>query len=229
MILKAASRKASGTAAKAAPKAGPPKAETKGSPWPSARQRTVEREAKREAVLHAAAQAFSEKGFHSTSLDDIAVRLGVTKPTLYYYVKSKDEILEAVISRALHDILAFNPSESEQSALDQLLALLRRYAEVVANDFGRSLVRMLDGELSERRRRGIRAAREEINRRIEQLLKRGVAEGSIAPCNVKMTSFMLAGAVNWIGRWYDDDGELEPQEIGAIFADQLARGLLPRP
>ena len=51
------------------------------------------REAKRHAVLQAAAQLFNERGFHATSLDDIATRLKVTKPTLYYYVKNKDEIL----------------------------------------------------------------------------------------------------------------------------------------
>ena len=62
------------------------------SPWASVPDRQQQREAKRHAVLQAAAQLFNE-GFHATSLDDIAARLNVSKPTLYYYVKNKDEIL----------------------------------------------------------------------------------------------------------------------------------------
>jgi AcrR family transcriptional regulator len=69
------------------------KTELKGRKSPWERDRVAEREAKREAVLHAAAQAFAEAGFFQTSLDDIAVRLGITKPTLYYYAKNKEDLL----------------------------------------------------------------------------------------------------------------------------------------
>ena len=48
---------------------------------------------KRAALLRQAARAFSAHGYHDTSLDDVARRLNVTKPTLYYYFASKDEIL----------------------------------------------------------------------------------------------------------------------------------------
>ncbi|WP_286186586.1 TetR/AcrR family transcriptional regulator, partial [Acidovorax cavernicola] len=54
--------------------------------WPATQHSAQQREAKRQAVLSAAAQLFNERGFHATSLDDIAARLGVSKPTLYYYV-----------------------------------------------------------------------------------------------------------------------------------------------
>lgn len=52
------------------------------SPWAPVSHRERQREAKRNAVLQAAAQLFNERGFHATSLDDIAARLNVTKPTL---------------------------------------------------------------------------------------------------------------------------------------------------
>ena len=65
----------------------------KASPWKKPADRQKEREIKRDAVLRAAAQAFNENGFHKTSLDDVAERLNVTKPTIYYYVKNKDQIL----------------------------------------------------------------------------------------------------------------------------------------
>jgi len=67
------------------------------SPWRPQREREhdrkADRELKREAVLRTAAQVFNEKGFQAATLDEVAERLHVSKPTLYYYVKNKDEIL----------------------------------------------------------------------------------------------------------------------------------------
>jgi AcrR family transcriptional regulator len=63
------------------------------SPWRASRERAREREIKREAVIRAAVHAFNRKGYHNTSLDDIAAALDVTKPTVYYYVTSKEQLL----------------------------------------------------------------------------------------------------------------------------------------
>ena len=76
------------------------------SPWAGVPDRERQREAKRQAVLQAAAQLFNERGFHATSLDDIAARLCVSKPTLYYYVKNKDEILLQCVRQGLDMMLA---------------------------------------------------------------------------------------------------------------------------
>jgi len=48
---------------------------------------------KRQALLRTAARTFNETGFHQTTLDDLAQKLGVSKPALYLYIKSKDDIL----------------------------------------------------------------------------------------------------------------------------------------
>src|SRR5262249_61428077 len=63
------------------------------SPWRGSRERLRDRELKRDAVIRAAAREFNRKGYHNTSLDDIAARLQVTKPTVYYYVTSKEQLL----------------------------------------------------------------------------------------------------------------------------------------
>ena len=64
---------------------------------------------KREAVLRVAVRMFNERGFHATSLDEVAERLNISKPTLYYYVKNKDEILFECVNiglRQLQDAIA---------------------------------------------------------------------------------------------------------------------------
>ncbi len=61
---------------------------------------------KREAVIRAAARAFNERGYHNTSLDDIAAALDVTKPTIYYYVANKEQLLFECFLAGLEQIRA---------------------------------------------------------------------------------------------------------------------------
>lgn len=196
------------------------------SPWE--RDRVAEREAKREAVLHAAAQAFAESGYFQTSLDDIAVRLGITKPTLYYYAKNKEDLILASASRAQELMLAPIPSDPNAPAIRELLAFLRRYAEVIATDFGRCFTLLSDIDVSEEAGAQIQAKKGLVDKRMRELISRGIEDGSIAPCDVKMTAFMLAGAINGIARWFRDDGPLDASTVGEIFVNQMSAGLVPR-
>ena len=120
-----------------APKPGArrPRAQAQPSPWPQAPVREQQREAKRNAVLSTAAQMFNERGFHAASLDDIAARLQVSKPTLYYYVKNKDEILLECVKKGLHLILEGIEASRQAggNAVDQLRACMQVYADIVTS------------------------------------------------------------------------------------------------
>src|ERR1700751_1142135 len=76
------------------------------SPWRESRERQHDREVKREAVIRAAAHAFNLKGYHNTSLDDIAAALEVTKPTVYYYVTNKEQLLYECFVAGIEQIRA---------------------------------------------------------------------------------------------------------------------------
>jgi AcrR family transcriptional regulator len=198
------------------------------SPWATARDKEAEREQKREALILAAAQAFSQFGYHGTSLDGIAERLGVTKPTLYYYARNKEDLLYLVVDRALAMILASPPGHDSVPGLDQLKSMMRLYAEVIGTDFGRCLVAVNEYDLSPAAFDRTQAGKKQIDQRIRSLILKGQADGSIGPCDPKYVSFMLAGAINWIGRWRKDEGEMSAGSIGELFANQIAVGLMPR-
>ncbi|KQS03730.1 hypothetical protein ASG11_05300 [Sphingomonas sp. Leaf357] len=197
------------------------------SPW-AGRDRSSEREAKREAVLHAAAQAFGRNGYYRTSLDDIAEQLGITKPTLYYYAKNKEDLIVAVMERALQQMLVDLPFDPHSSAYEQLRVFLRNYAEISATDFGMCLTQLSSADLSDSVGRGVRDGKATIDRRIRDLLSQGIADGSIAHCDVKLTAFMIAGAINGIGRWYRAGEGLDTASIAEIYVNQLGAGLRPR-
>src|SRR6202047_2544195 len=76
------------------------------SPFRASRERRRDRELKRDAVIRAAAREFNRRGYHNTSLDDIAARLEVTKPTVYYYVTSKEQLLFQCFVAGVEEIRA---------------------------------------------------------------------------------------------------------------------------
>jgi len=201
------------------------------SPWEPAGKRAQQREVKRNAVLQAAAQLFNERGFHATSLDDIAERLNVSKPTVYYYVESKDQILLECVKIAL-DLMQAGIDEVRAaggSAIDQLEACMRIYSSVVTQDFGMCVIRIGEDPLPDPLKKELRRLKAGIDGQFRRLIAEGVAEGSLAPCDPKMAAFMLAGALSWIGRWYRPDGGLTPTQIADQGIQLLLNGVLHRP
>src|SRR5579863_1963825 len=200
------------------------------SPWASSRERQRGRELKRDAVVRAAAREFNRKGYHNTSLDDIAARLEVTKPTVYYYVSNKEQLLFQCFVAGVERIrAAFRDVRSlAVPARERLAAVLRRYGEAVASEFGWCMVRAEEQDLAPAMSRHIKALKSEIDHGIRRLIREGMQDGSIEPCDPKMTAFALAGALNWIAHWYRSDEGLRPADIARTFVDIFDRGLKPR-
>lgn len=213
------------------PTAAVPPSRAPASPWASVPEREAQREAKRDAVLSTAAQLFNERGFHATSLDDIAARLNVSKPTLYYYVKNKDDIVIQCVRRGLQ-MMVDGIEESRKaggSAIDQLMACMTIYAHIVTMDFGMCVIRTNDDELPPASRKEVRRLKAGIDNEFRRLVTLGVADGSLAPCDPKMVAFLIAGALSWIGHWYRPDGGYTPDEIARQFIATLRDGVLRKP
>ena len=201
------------------------------SPWTPASHREQQREAKRQAVLQAAAQLFNERGFHATSLDDIAARLNVTKPTLYYYVKNKDEILLQCVRQGL-DMMLDGIEASRAAggkAIDQLATCMRVYAHIVTEPFGMCLIRVGDEQVPPESRKELRRLKSAIDLEFRRLVAEGVEEGALAPCDPKMTAFVIAGALSWIARWYQPGGEYTAEQVAEQCIGTLMNGVLQRP
>lgn len=197
------------------------------SPWNRASEPDADRRAKLDAVLHTAARMFNEKGFHATSLDEVAERLQITKPTLYYYVRNKDDILFQCVSRGLELMQAAIREAGSQggSPLDKLIAAMRQYAMIVTADFGMCVIRVGEDPLPPDSRTQLRRMKGAIDREFRELIRQGVADGSLTDCDPKLSAFTIAGALSWIGRWYRPDGEQTPEQIADQVIGLLASGL----
>jgi AcrR family transcriptional regulator len=201
------------------------------SPWLRTLDREQERAIKREAVLRVAAQLFNEFGYHATSLAMVAERLQVTKPTLYYYVQNKEEILFECVRLGLELLRSAiaAAAASGGTALDKLEAAMHEYALIVTRDFGMCLIRVGEDPLAAEGRKTLRRLKAEIDHEFRSLIEQGIAEGSLAPCDAKLAAFALAGGLSWIGRWFDPHGPLSAEEIARHSTAVLMNGLSARP
>ena len=197
------------------------------SPFRSSQERQKERSLKRHAVLQAAVRMFNERGFHATSLDEVAASLGVTKPVIYHYLGNKDQVLFECVRLGLTQIreAAVAARGQEGTGLDRLKAFLRRYAEINMDDFGRCVIRTGDETLSPESRREFRALKGEIDREMREVIAEGVADGSIHAPDVRLTAFTLAGALNWPARWFNPEGRDDRREVAAAMVEILCEGL----
>jgi AcrR family transcriptional regulator len=213
-----------------APQTGKDKAGLPASPWRASRERQHDREVKREAVIRAAAHAFNRRGYHNTSLDDIAAALEVTKPTVYYYVSNKEQLLFECFVAGIEPVRAAIREARDPGlpARARLNAVLRDYAKAMASEFGWCMVRVEDQDLSPVMSGQVKAMKSEIDQGIRRLIRDGVQDGSIQPCDPKMTAFALAGSLNWIAHWYKENQSMTPAEIADAFISVFDNGLQPR-
>ena len=175
---------------------------------------------KRLAILRTAAQLFNERGFYETTLNDLAERLHVTKPSLYYYVKSKDDILVQILNNAMQEIdPAIRMAEqADVSGMEKLRMFISHYVVVLCGDFGKCLVISGVSPLEDESREKLLPAFRRIDDSVRGMIREGMDDGSIAPSiDPKIASFALFGAIHWMPTWYKSGGELNSREI----ADRL--------
>jgi TetR/AcrR family transcriptional regulator len=189
--------------------------------------RAEEARRKRRAVIAEAARAFGHRGFHNVSLDEVAIALNVSKPTLYNYVKSKHELLYECYNLALDfgDEVMRDVVARDGSGLDKLSIFITRYIRMLTEQLGTAAVfyefysmRPSDREKIQRRRRG-------FDKIFRNLVSEGIADGSIAPCDPKLAVFWFMGAISGIPRWFNPEGELSGEEIANAFVTFLKNGV----
>jgi TetR/AcrR family transcriptional regulator len=182
---------------------------------------------KREAVLREAGRAFARRGFHNTSLDDVARALDVTKAALYTYVTTKQEILFEChkASMDLGDAALDWALTLPGDAAARLEAFLARYiADVTGEDGFFAVLTEIDA-LTPEDRVNIIARRDDFERRFVELLRQGVADGSLAEVDPKIAIFSFMGTMHWLARWFDPAGRLSSAEMARQMSALMLHGI----
>lgn len=207
---------------------------------PSHRPRWRRRKEDRPAeIIAAALESFAERGFAATRLDDIAVRAGVTRGTLYLYFPSKEELFKAVVRQSIVPVLArieATIADYDGPTADLLANLILSFPDAVLGSRISAIPKLVISEartfpeiarfyLDEVVRRGRRA--------ITAAVRRGVARGEFRRVDLDHVFFCVMAPVLLTALWqhslglYDRKG-LNPHALCRAHVDVLLRGLLDR-
>jgi AcrR family transcriptional regulator len=186
---------------------------------------------KRSAVIREAARIISRQGFHNTSLDAVAKVLGISKGTLYNYVKDKQEILFEChkISLVLGEHAARIASEAGGQGIDRLRILLRCYIIWMYGQAGVGGLTFDVNALRAEDRAVVVVRRDAMETTLVGLLEESAEDGSIRACDAKITVYAIMSAINGISSWYSPDGRLSIEAVADQMLDLLTRSLATRP
>jgi AcrR family transcriptional regulator len=183
----------------------------------------------REDILEAAAQVFRQKGFHGASMQDIAHAVNLQKASLYHHVSSKQEILLALLDRALELLLERISMISDQPipADTKLSQMIRAYLQILAENTDLSAVLLFEHRSLERKQH----ARHVPNRdKFEALWREVLTEGVVSKLfkceDPALTTRAILGILNWTITWYRPDGGLTIDQIADQYSNLLLNGLL---
>lgn len=189
------------------------------------------RELRKRALIVAAGRVFGSKGFHNTTLDDIAQALSVTKPALYRYIENKHEILFECHRMAV-DMAEASMAEAQQSStapLKQLREFAALYIRKMTSELGTCVVLTEYYSMTPEHTEVIQRRRRVLDSQLRGLVRQAMEEGQIAPCDPKLAVFFFMGAINNINRWFTEGGPLTGEQIAQAFADHAIACLAPRP
>jgi len=181
----------------------PSRAERRASPF----NRTVQHDAKRLAILSQTARLFNYKGSRAATLRDIAESLGLTKTSLYYYVKTKEELIYQCYMSALdHHLANLDKIEADYTAHGDCLSqfFLLQFDDWIAAREGRGpyIAAMLEiASLKGEHRRAVESRYIEMFQRVRAHLREGAADGSMRRVETISATRALLGSVEWAFSW----------------------------
>jgi TetR/AcrR family acrAB operon transcriptional repressor len=195
----------------------------------SGRPRRRAPEASRDAILDAALRCFAKRGYHETSVDDIAARARLSKGAIYWHFAGKRELFLALMDRAMaHDVelaRAVGAAPDWRGALHELLTRSPAYIERELPLVKLSLQHLLQSGLDE----GIRARSEQKQERwntiVEKHLARGVAEGRLRPFAPGDVTLAIGAAIAGLTLLRLTQPELPLDSVWPVLEEIFGKGL----
>ncbi len=171
-------------------------------------------------LLAQAARVFAEKGYHSTTMRDLAAASEMSLAGMYYYVRGKEDLLaliqERCFSRVLEGARRAVSAARGGDPLERLQAFIRHHVAFFTSHMAEMKVLSHEANsLAGERQRRVNAIKRRYVDLLEGLLKEAVDE---TPVERSAAAYVLFGMMNWIYNWYDPAGEIDPQRLADLIA-----------
>jgi len=182
------------------------------------------------AILAAATELFSRKGYASASMRDLADELAIRPASLYSHYRSKEDMLWAIAQRCADDFFAaVEPvAASAAHSAARLQAMLEAHVAVVLRHRQAAAIFFREWKHLDEPRRAIYARRiAGYEGLFAKVLEEGLETGDFRPLSPRLTTRTLLAALNWVHRWQPGPDEPDPQALPATLATLLMPGLRP--
>ncbi len=183
-------------------------------------------------ILETFTRCVAERGYDAANFSDIAGELGLSKGTIVHHYGTKDRLLASAHESYLRRRLAEAALIRDRLATptQQLAGLLYAFVlyQVVDREatvaFQREIVRLAGHEAMAEGRR----LRADYLGLVRSVLADGVASGEFRPCDIEVQSLLIFGSAQWAWTWFDPDGPVSAEQVGAQLVDLVLGGLAVR-
>jgi AcrR family transcriptional regulator len=193
---------------------------------PSAKQR---RPYNLDAILDVAVSVFRERGYDGSTLDDVARAAGITKASIYYHVRSKEELLARGVGRALDALFAVldEPPARRGRASARLKYIVHRTIEITVDQLPEvTLLLRVRGNTPVERQ--IMERRRDFDHLIARVMRQAQRQGDIrADVEPRLATRLLFGMLNSITEWYRQGGKLDAPEVADAISRIAFQGMEP--
>jgi AcrR family transcriptional regulator len=191
-------------------------------------------DAVRRRIIRAAAEIYRECGYERAGMTDIARRLGMTAPALYWYFRSKQDILVAFLEHTVADLIQFVRSLVHSSEPAQRLwEFVHAYVlwQLQQQELSAAYERIyalghLRNSLPDRERQRITALEQEFYGMCRDLIASVHGRDSTA---VAPIAFALIGMVEHLIAWFRPGGAMSVKQLATLYADLAVAMALARP
>jgi AcrR family transcriptional regulator len=182
-------------------------------------------------LLAAATRLFRQRGYHATSMQDLAEALGMNRGSLYHYITSKDDLLWAILDRTF-DLIEGRVVpllESDAPPLERLTCGIHAHLQVAADHADElSLIQIELRSLESARGARLIERRDAYEAAWRRTIAAGVEAGALRPVDVRLAGIGILSVCNWFTQWYRPNGDLDVDQIADAFAGLFLQGLAPR-
>lgn len=180
----------------------------------------------RHRIIRAAADAYRERGYEGTGMSDIARRVGMTAPALYWYFRSKEAILFAFLEHTIADLNAFvRALVRSDDPVTRLWEFVHAYVlwQLQQKDMSAAYERIfalghLRNSLPEPERSRIRALEREFYEMCLGVVARAAPRDRLGRPELRAAAFALIGAVEHLINWYRPRGALSIAQLAELYA-----------
>jgi len=185
---------------------------------------------KREEIIQAAVSVFMEKGYTGTTMEDVAANLLMTKGSVYYYFKDKQELLyqsqKVLLEKSIANIEAIKQAQ-DLPVIERLRKSMIVHIEYLISERS-GFETMVDPEryFSETQVEKNMKLRNNYEKNFDQLITEGMESNIFESLDIKIVRNIILGAMNWVIQWYSPKGEKDEREVAELISDYLLRILI---